>query len=171
MLDINKMIVNKKQEINKSTYVGLPGVGMTFTVHPNDQTNANSRACIYYNSANRRNYIIDSSTYSNYEELYENILENLTSSVLYRAMYSNGIEFIIPIHDYAGKTVLNKTIEEAKKGNWFKRNTGNIYQIDGSDHMETWSTLTFNQLINQAFEGFVIDNEDHPLVGSFNFLK
>ena len=164
------MLGNNKPVTKQSTYVGLPGKGRTFTVHPTDQTDENRAAHLYYNKDNKRSYIIDASTYPDVEELYENLLEGLTSSVLYRAMYSDGNEFIIPIHDYANNTVLNDIINLGKQATWFER-INNEYRVDHSAHLATWSKLTFEQLLDQAFDGFVIDNEDHPLVDNFVFLR
>ena len=147
------------------TYVGFPGIDKHFTVHPNDQTDANDFLIVYYNCADKRNYII-SPDYPNLQELFDKKLENISRSVLYRAIYSSGVEFIIPIFlsdTNPMSAYLQSMMGIAQKGTWLNRISDKDYSIDNNPCNVNWSALTFDELFDKALSDYVIEDDQHPV--------
>ena len=174
MLNINKLSSNVVIPHNPYTYVGLPGINKPFAVHPVDQTDPGKYLSIYFNYHDKRNYVIDQSTYTDWQDLYERKLENLSRSVLYRGLYSNGVEFIIPVFLSDTNPIsayLLNLMEIAQKGAWLNRIAANDYSIDSNTYNATWSALTFEELLDKALSEYVIEDDQHPVVKNFKFGK
>ena len=159
------------QTTNHKVYVGAPGIGKPFSIHPTDQTDPDSRVNLYFNKGIKRMFILNASTYPDIEHLYRKRLFGLTSSVLYRGIYLDGDEFLLPVHDYAANTPLslNQVVVVGQSGEWLVRENDQ-YDLFSSKKKPNWSDHSFEELFEMAFDGFVIDDEDHPLVEKFRFV-
>ncbi len=171
---ISKMTIPASMNCNhKIIYVGAPGENKPSTIHPTDQTDPNQRIFMYYDRLSKRMNIFDPESYEGIEALPKKKILGFTSSVLHRGIYLDGTEFILPVYDYAANTELSlsEVVEIAQSGEWMVRDSNNQYDIYKSNDKPKWSNRSFDELLNQAFDGHVIDNDQHPLVKGFRYLK
>ncbi len=157
---------------NKTVYVGAATENKPFTIHSTDQTAPGEQVYLYYDRVLKRTNIFDPSSYKGLENLHKKKVLGLTRSALYRGIYLDGNEFILPVHDYAANTALSLTdiVEIAQSGEWMVRNN-NQYDIYSSNESPKWSDNSFEELLQIAFKGHIIENDQHPLVKGFRYLK
>ncbi|MDO9139784.1 MAG: hypothetical protein U1E26_11735 [Coriobacteriia bacterium] len=170
---ISKMTIPAYMNCSKIIYVGAPGENKPFTIHPDDQTDPNERIYLYYDRLSKRMHIFNPDSYEGIESLPKKKILGFTSSVLYRGIYIDGSELVVPVYDYAANTELSlsEVVEIAQSGEWMVRDSNNQYDIYKSNDKPKWSDNSFEDLLQIAFEGHVIESESHPLVKNFRYLK
>lgn len=159
--------------------VGLPFEDSTFYVHPDDNTPEWGRVYLYYDNFDKANYYIDAE-YAKQNELFERRLKGMSACILYRAVYENGKEFIIPVADYDDgfRESLLKMIAESRAGNWILRTPYHSqkksfsYCVSHNTYLQpAWSGLSFDGLLKKAFINHKITNNNHIVAGSFEFVS
>ena len=64
---------------------------------------------------------------------------------------------------------VNQVVVVGQSGEWLVRENDQ-YDLFSSKKKPNWSDHSFEELFEMAFDGFVIDDEDHPLVEKFKFI-
>ena len=159
--------------------VGLPFENVPFCVHPIDNTPEECRVYLYYDGFDTASYCIDAQ-YVQQERLFDRGLKNLSSNILYRAVYENGKEFIIPVADYGDgfRDSLLKMVDESRSGDWMVRipypSQKKLfnYSISNNPYSQPrWSSLTFDKLLEKTFINHKIAHGSHVVAKAFEFVK
>jgi hypothetical protein len=176
MLDFNDLL---GPPIVKPIYVGLPRAGAAYTVHPTDQTFVDRRAYLFYSKEDTCTYVI-SPNYPGLSNLLQAGIYYLSESILYRGIYQDGTEFLIPLSSYGNnyERSLKKMLEDAQQGVWLVRKEDPPhgerlfnYEVTNLELNPNWSGLSFNQLLVRAFENQVIDSPTHPATAQFKQIR
>lgn len=178
MSNINNILGQPIAEYNAipCAYVGLPGVGLPFTVHPTDKTAEDKRIYLFYSRQDRCTYAI-SPAYPNIKWLFDDKTADLSEAILYRGIYNTGVEFIIPLACYQNRYQLSvqAMLADARQGQWLVRNPDKKvsynpydsaqFDYDISQHVgpPEWSNRPFDELIMSTFKHRIIDGPDHPV--------
>lgn len=159
-------------KVRQPYYVGLPGIDVPFTVHPLDQTPSGKKAILFYSQADSCTYLI-SSNYPDYTSMANKGYANVGAAELYRGIYSNGKEIVIPLYAYGNdyEDSVREMVEKAQDGIWLVRKPDTAigdekavsFEPSAYNEIPKWSSRPFGELLRRCFKDHIIDSPNHPV--------
>ncbi len=137
-----------------------------FTLHPTSQSGDNEHFYISFVQEDKRFYVVDKD-YKNINSLCANKIISYVN--LYYAIDSKEDEFLLPVYlsGHATKYYLD-IMNTARQGVWFiKSNEKNAYYPDESVNKIVQWKSSFDDLLTKAFNGYTIDDENHPVAQKY----
>lgn len=170
MTNIKGYAANKK---SSRTKVRIPNTGETFILSTEDYFPED--ALVYLYLFNQQFYYVDPSGFTDFDEIINNEMNQIRGYRLYRAKLDSGEEIIYPIDEQSlNSSNVKEIIAECEAGNWVKKVSKNEFKIALSNkgaHFEEMDEEQISTHINEAFDGFIIDNDQHPLIKEVLSIK
>jgi hypothetical protein len=173
--DIEKLVLSSNyaetggaEKIIVRTSVRKPNRNEFFRVHPDDE-NFSFRCALVEDPDSRDTYVMVSGLADRYSDLCRPVK-------IVTCVNRSGDPFLWPLKtptgDRRGGAWIDSALQAAEvaKQKWIKimadMSSGqySVFAAVGNLDEPVWPEMAFNKLMEMAFDGFVIENQDHPLI-------